>query len=158
MRARQTSNGASRKTTRSRGERAETLRGTASAPPPVETTQSARPARALTASCSRSRKRASPYSAKMAGIAMPASASISASRSAYSIPSRRASRVPTVVLPQPMKPQRMMLFMAFAPSAAGTRPSPRRSFPRRGRKTGCRARSRGRSPPARQASPCRRPP
>lgn len=59
---------------------------------PVETTQSARPARALTASCSRSRKRASPYSAKMAGIAMPASASISASRSAYSIPSRRASQ------------------------------------------------------------------
>src|SRR6185295_7936578 len=88
-----------------------------------------RPVRASTASASRARNPASPSISKMTGILTPQRVSISRSESTKRSFRRRASSLPTVVLPAPIMPTRKMFPPPFmtgivgTKTAGGTRPS-----------------------------------
>ena len=76
------------------------------APPPVERTSRSRVTRSATTSRSNCRNAASPSFAKISLMVLPARRSTSLSVSSQSHFSRRASRIPTVLLPVPRYPIR----------------------------------------------------
>ena len=82
--------------------------GCSMAPPPRARTRLSAATRRAMVACSRSRKAASPWRAKISVMGMPASASITSSASMKLQPRRAATSGPTVVLPEPMKPVRTM--------------------------------------------------
>ena len=91
-----------------RGAMASSRRGR---PPPQATTSPSRRASSSATPRSSSRKRSSPWAAKISGMLRPSRAAIRASVSTSSRSSRRESRPPQVVLPQPIIPIRIMFFI-----------------------------------------------